>query len=121
MMKNKIKQFILSIFVVLALTCTIPVQVNADTAQQPAQTDSVQAPIQFQTKQPIGKKQIALKFILAMVGVATSSIIIYVLLSLYNKYFYGNSKTSASNEVDEEFKTPTNLKDAVNIFLKKTK
>ena len=56
-----------------------------------------------------------------MVGVATSSIIIYVLLSLYNKYFYGNSKTSASNEVDEEFKTPTNLKDAVNIFLKKTK
>ncbi len=120
MMKNKIKQFILSIFVVVALTCTIPVQVNAE-ATQPLQTDSVQTPIQFQTKQPIGKKQIAMKFILAMVGVATSSIVIYVLLSLYNKYFYGHSKTNVANEVDEEFKTPTNLKDAVNIFLKKTK
>lgn len=119
-MKNKIKQFILSIFVIIALTCATSAQVNADVTQSVPQ-DSVQTPIQFQTKQPIGKRQIAMKFILAMVGVATSSIVIYVLLSLYNKFIYGNGKSSVVNEVDNEFKTPTNLRDAVNIFLKKTK
>ena len=39
---------------------------------------------------------------------------------IYNKFMYGGNG-AVQNETDNDFKTPTNLKDAINIFLKKTK
>lgn len=76
---------------------------------------------EFATKTPFGKRQMAMKFFLAMLGVATSSVVIYVMLSLYNRFFYGGRKEIVVNEDDNDFKTPTNMKEAINIFLKKTK
>lgn len=75
----------------------------------------------LQTKVPMGKRQIAYKFLLAMVGVVTSSVVIFVLLSLYNKFFYPKTLSGDSYNVDNDYKTPTNMKDALTIFLKKTK
>lgn len=76
---------------------------------------------EFATKAPFGKREMAMKFILAMVGVATSSVVIYVMLSLYNRFIYKGANDVVINEDDNDFKTPTNMKDAINIFLKKTK
>lgn len=76
---------------------------------------------EFATKAPFGKREMAMKFLLAMLGVATSSVVIYVMLSLYNRFLYKGNGGVVINEDDNDFKTPTNMKEAINIFLKKTK
>jgi hypothetical protein len=120
---KKVKSYILIGLVAVALAFCTPACVQADTpTTMPAQ--SVEKVNDFggiPVKQPFGKKELAMKFVLAMLGVATSSVVIYVLLSLYNKIFHGGGKTSVMSEVDNDFKTPNNMKDAINIFLKKTK
>ena len=73
-------------------------------------------------KQPVSKRKIAKKFLLAMAGVAISSIILFVLLSIYNKIragFAGPSQVDTGKEPSLE--TPDNLTDAVRAFLDKTK
>ena len=73
-------------------------------------------------KQPVSKRKIAKKFLLAMAGVAISSIILYLLLSLYNKIragFAGSQEIDTGKEPSLE--TPDNLIDAVKTFLDKTR
>lgn len=115
-MKNRIKFLIL----VLAISISI-VFSNGDTFAVPSNVNSVNSiKTEFAMKAPIGKREMAMKFVLAMLGVATSSVVIYVMLTVYNKFFYGGSKI-VINKDDNDFKTPTNMKEAINIFLKKTK
>ncbi len=61
------------------------------------------------------------KFILAMIGVVISSIVIFIGLSLYNKFFH-NPKTNEKTTYDANNLEPAkNLDDAVSNFLNRTK
>ncbi|GEM_PF-6441865 len=153
-MKNKTKNFILFLAVVLSIglvtpsfavgevgqssPLTSPVSTQqpvADTAS--AQSDAHKAvtdqnvantssktSLDFATKTPMGRKQLAIKFLIAMMGVVVSSVVIFVGLSLYNKLMYGTTTRTKDDDYsaeDDEYKTPSNMKEALNIFLKKTK
>ena len=115
-MKNKFKIFLLALVMSISFALSTG-DAYADTTAPKNDT----AKIEFATKAPFGKRQLAMKFIMAMLGVAASSVIIYVGLSVYNKLMYGSSHRLVINDDDDDFKTPTNMKDAINIFLKKTK
>ena len=115
-MKQKIKILIISaVFAVMFIPC---MDVRADISEQ---VSGMRERVEFRLKQPMGKKQIALKFLLAMLGVGASSVIIFVLLSLYNNLMYSGRVRKIGSEADKDLKTPTNMKEALNIFLKKTK
>ena len=95
--------------------------------QEPAQ-NTVQelppAPEAIQYKQPVSKKKIAKKFLLAMAGVAISSILLYVILTIYNKMrevLGMTSKEELPQENMTSLTTPDNLEDAVKTFLEKTR
>ena len=63
----------------------------------------------------------AKKFIMAMLGVAISSLLIFIGLSLYNKFFH-NPKTQESTTFDEKsLEKATTLDVAISNFLNKTK
>lgn len=64
-------------------------------------------------------KQAAVKFLLAMGGVALSSIIIYAGLTIYNKIFV--RKKSITFNQEDSLSTPDNIDDAVDFFIKKNK
>ena len=64
-------------------------------------------------------KQAAVKFLLAMGGVALSSIIIYAGLSIYNKFFVRHNNTTYDKE--DSLSTPNSVDDAVNFFIRKNK
>lgn len=71
-------------------------------------------------KEPVSKKKIAKKFILAMLGVSISSLLIFLILTLYNKLRYpNNSFLPADNE--HSLQTPDDIESAVRVFLEKTK
>lgn len=74
-------------------------------------------------KQPVSRKQMAKKFLLAMAGVGISSILLFVILTLYNKVreIMGISGGDIPAEEDNSLTTPENLEDAVKTFLDKTK
>lgn len=75
---------------------------------------------QIEYKEPVSIKQTAKKFLFAMFGVAISSIILFVMLTVYNKI--RNKVISApSQDYKNTLTSPDNLRDAVNIFLEKTK
>ena len=71
-------------------------------------------------KKPVSKKKIAFKFLAAMGGVAISSFMIFVLLSLYNR-IRDSYKTSVKT-VDGEtsLETPDDLDSAIKTFMDKT-
>jgi uncharacterized membrane protein YvbJ len=72
-------------------------------------------------KQPVSKKKIAKKFILAMSGVAISSIVIFLLLTLYNKF--RNEFVAQVKSVNGEIplQSPDDMEGAIRTFLEKTK
>ena len=73
-------------------------------------------------KQPTSKKQTAKKFLMAMFGVVASSVLIYVLLTLYNKIRnIFNFSTSENANVETSLETPKDIESAVKVFLEKTK
>ena len=115
-MKNRIKLLITGLAICISITFC------SEGAFADIPTNSVnRIKTEFATKAPFGKREMAMKFLLAMLGVATSSVVIYVMLSLYNRFIYRGSGEVVVNEDDNDFKTPTNMKEAINIFLKKTK
>ena len=71
-------------------------------------------------KEPVSKRKIAMKFIYAMLGVAISSILLFVLLTIYNKIRSGVVQPPSADYTNT-LAAPNNLKDAVNIYLEKTK
>ncbi len=69
--------------------------------------------------QTVSLKQTAIKFLLAMGGVALSSVIIYAGLSVYNKFFVQHKSINFNKE--DSLSTPDNVDDAVDFFIRKNK
>ena len=67
----------------------------------------------------VSVKQAAVKFLLAMGGVALSSFIIFVGLTIYNKFFA--ERKSITFDREDSLSTPENVDDAVRFFIKKNK
>lgn len=71
-------------------------------------------------KQPISKRKIAKKFLMAMAGVGVSSFLIFFGLSVYNRareVFLNEVKTP---EGETSLKTPEDLTEAIKLFVEKT-
>ena len=66
---------------------------------------------------PISFKQTAVKFLFAMGGVALSSFLIFLGLSVYNKLFVKKPKY----DEDDNLSTPDSVEDSVIFFIKKNK
>lgn len=73
------------------------------------------------TQQPVSKRKIMKKFFAAMSGVVVSSILIYLLLTVYNRVREQVINRVKTPEGETSLKTPDELDAAVKIFLEKTK
>ena len=73
-------------------------------------------------KEPVSKKQLAKKFIIAMLCVAGTSVFLYGTLSIYNKIRDGIAEQEAlpPSEGEQPLETPSDLTDAVKTFIEKT-
>lgn len=69
--------------------------------------------------QSVSIKQTAIKFLLAMGGVALSSFIIFAGLTFYNKFFVERKYIKFNKE--DSLSTPENVDDAINFFIRKNK
>ena len=69
---------------------------------------------------PISKRAIAKKFLLAMGGVTVSSVIIFIMLSLYNRIREKCAKTTYADNDAISLEPSNTLSDAIKVFLKKT-
>lgn len=110
-MIKKIVMIVLSLFLILPVFAE-----SVDTKAEKVATPTADTPF----KEPISTRQYAFKFLYAMGGVVVSSLILFVGLSVYNKIRSKVVKV-ATNDYANTFNSPTNLKDAVNIYLEKTK
>ena len=72
-------------------------------------------------KQPIDKKKLIKKFILAMLAVGASSLMLYFGLLMYNRIREGFPMQVKTNDGDTPLSAPDDFSDAVKIFLEKTK
>lgn len=72
-------------------------------------------------KQPMSKKKLAKKFIIAMLCVAGTSVFLYGTLSVYNKLKDGLLSQPAPPEGDKPLDTPVDLTEAVKTFIDKTR
>ena len=73
-------------------------------------------------KQPLGKKKLAKKFIIAMLCVAGTSIFLYAALSLYNKIREGFGDSAiVPPEGEKPLDAPNDLTDAIKTFVEKTR
>ena len=73
-------------------------------------------------KEPISKKKLAKKFIIAMICVAGASILLYVILTLYNKLreivkVQDSDEPANTTSLD----TPSDITEAVKSFVEKTR
>lgn len=75
---------------------------------------------QVDYKNPIDKKKIAKKFLMAMGAVAGSSFLIYFGLTAYNRVRENLLGSHSADGVETSLETPENLEDAVKTFLDKT-
>jgi len=71
-------------------------------------------------KQPISKKTLLKKFLLAMLAVGGSAFVLYYGLSLYNRFNNGAEIQTKTNERKTSLTAPSNIEDASKIFLEKT-
>ena len=110
-MKNNFKKFLISMVFVMAFLMPLQLPSYADNSKV------LDNDIAAVTKAPVSKKGIAFKFLMAMLGVATSSVVIYVGLSVYNKLF----KSQSAEVVGlKNLRTPENFKESINLFIEKT-
>lgn len=126
-MKNRIFSIILSVMLSLpvavwAVDTAVETEIepNPVVNQLDEDIDVTENEVVTDYKQPIGKKNIAKKFLSAMGGVAISSFAIFFLLTVYNRFReqYLNAIKNSDGEVSLE--TPEDLDGAVKIFLDKT-
>ncbi len=66
------------------------------------------------------KSDTIIKFVIAMVGVMLSSIVIYLGLTIYNKFFVDKS-LFPNNGPDDVLNTPKSVDEAVTFFIKRNK
>lgn len=74
----------------------------------------------FEHKEPIGKKKIIKKFLVAMGGVAASSFILYFGLTTYNRIRENLFKQKGIQVGESSLESPENYEEAVKTFLEKT-
>ena len=72
-------------------------------------------------KQPMSKKKLAKKFIIAMLCVAGTSVFLYGTLSIYNKLKDSLFAQPTPPEGEKPLDTPVDLTDAVKTFIDKTR
>ena len=113
-------------------TQTVTETVSEETAAQTSLTNENEPSVeendfdltQTPYKQPVSKKKIVIKFLLAMLGVAISSLVIYFGLTVYNRLRDGFVTPEKSEdsipESDKSLVTPQNMSDAVKTFVEKT-
>ena len=130
-MKNKILSIlVLTTFILPVSAEVLPIPVDTKMVDT-SQVETLETPLNimppedmdpnsFPHKQPISKKKIAKMFLLAMGGVATSSLIIILILSLYNKVREGFKSNIKACEGETSLETPDDLQSAVRKFLDKT-
>ena len=109
----------LLIILIIGITLATPVFATdmVDTDLVP----TIKTPVkELPHKKPVSKKALVKKFLFAMSGVVISSLILYIGLTAYNKIRYNVIKT-ATSDYSNTLNTPDNLKDAVNIYLEKTR
>ena len=129
-MKNKILAILISMLLVLPVTAeTIvgdePISEDGITSVQNLDEDTSErvtdeAP-QVPYKQPISKKKIIKKFLLAMGGVAGSSLLLYYGLTAYNSIRSKFKNRIHNVEGETPLETPVDYESAVRTFLDKTK
>ncbi len=121
MLKNRIIIVILAIMLISPVFAEKPE--GAANQETPIQTEqALQTSENYTYKQPISRRKIAKKFLLAMAGVGISSVLLFVLLSLYNRIRTGIAPNKQDAQTGEtSLVTPDNLQDAVKTFLEKTK
>lgn len=77
--------------------------------------------MESQYKQPTSKRKIAKKFLAAMGGVVASSIILFVLLTVYNKIRDKIKNRVKTPDGEVSLETPDDMKNAIKTFLEITK
>ena len=89
----------------------------------PQVEESAQNPISERYKKAVSKKEIAKKFLKAMLGVLISSLLIYILLTIYNKLRNGfmTIEKPFPPETDDSLSVPHDIHGAVKNFIDKTK
>ena len=96
----------------------------AETTQENVQTTQEELP-QLDTipyKQPVSKRKMAKKFLIGMGSVAVSSILLFLILTIYNKIRESILAPKQDQQSGEtSLVTPENLTEAVRTFLDKTK
>lgn len=127
MLKNKI----LMIVLVMMLISPVFAEINTGEDMVPitenaVQEESVQQELPkldtIPYKQPVSKRKVAKKFLMAMGGVVLSSILLFLILTLYNRIRSGVIATKQEIQTCEtSLVTPEDLIDAIKIFLEKTK
>ena len=128
MLKNKILTIVIALMLVSPVIAEestgealMPI---AETTQEIVQAAQEELP-QLDTipyKQPVSKRKMAKKFLMAMGGVAVSSILLFVFLTIYNKIRASILAPKQDQQSGEtSLVTPENLTDAVKTFLDKTK
>lgn len=95
---------------------------KADTPELKEELKPVPVALPSKYKEPMGKKKLAKKFIIAMLCVAGTSIFLYGALSLYNKFRDGFfiSQPPIPPEGERPLDTPKDLTEAVKTFIDKT-
>ena len=68
-----------------------------------------------------GFKYAFFKFLITMLGVLVSSLAIFVGLKFYKKLVLQNNTKSANIDYDKTLESPKDFKEAINLFLNKTK
>lgn len=127
-MKNRILAGIILTMLMLPVAAEVlPVPVdtqNVEQSQVEVSEDTLNVenmnPNSFPLKQPVSKRKIAKKFLLAMAGVATSSFSIYFILTIYNRIREGFVAPVKTPEGEISLETPDDLDSAVRTFLEKT-
>ena len=83
--------------------------------------ESVETTESIDYKEPISKRKIFKKFFAAMSGVIISSLLIYLMLTVYNKFRENFLNTVKTPEGETSLETPDDVESAVRTFLDKTK
>jgi len=136
-MKNKIFSLIISLFLFLpvnvwaeedlmqpetAFSQTEDVTIPQNDDEDFQEANSLEESANLPYKQPISKKKLMKKFLIAMLAVGGSSVALYLGLSLYNRVREGGYDIAQYNRTgDTSLETPYDTESAVKCFLEKTK
>ena len=84
-------------------------------------TSNINNTLPSKFKEPVSKKKLAKKFLIAMLCVVGTSVFLYVTLSLYNKLRDALAQSEpAAPEGEQPLQSPVDLSEAVKTFVDKT-